>query len=101
MAQSEASAAVVFSLWKRKHPRSWLRDETGLSTLEYAVLFVVIVVGGLLAWQKLGSSLTKQVESSTLTFEQTLSGTLGPGSPGSGVGSGPVSTVPTSASVGA
>jgi Flp pilus assembly pilin Flp len=30
------------------------RDESGLSTLEYTILFVIIVVGALTLWSKLG-----------------------------------------------
>jgi hypothetical protein len=30
------------------------RDQQGLSTLEYTILFVIIVVGALSLWSKLG-----------------------------------------------
>ena len=30
------------------------RDQSGLSTLEYSILFVIIVVGALTIWSKLG-----------------------------------------------
>ena len=33
------------------------RDQSGLSTLEYTILFVLIVVGALTIWSKLGQPL--------------------------------------------
>lgn len=48
------------------------KDQKGLSTMEYAVLFVVIVVGALFAWGSLGSMLTKKVTEGTTTFDTSL-----------------------------
>ena len=48
-------------------------DEAGPSTMEYAVLFVIIVVGGLSIWTTLGSKLEKQVKAGQSKFETTLS----------------------------
>jgi Flp pilus assembly pilin Flp len=48
------------------------RDERGLSTMEYAVLFVIIVVGALTLWTKLGDTLVQKVGDGTQHFESTL-----------------------------
>jgi hypothetical protein len=48
--------------------RTGLRAEQGLSTLEYAVLFIVIVVGALMVWRSLGNSLSKQMGVATERF---------------------------------
>lgn len=37
------------------------RDEEGLSTVEYALLLVLIVIAGIVAWQTLGGSVANQV----------------------------------------
>jgi Flp pilus assembly pilin Flp len=41
--------------------RRLLRDERGLSSMEYSVLLVVIVVLGLVVWKGLGSELRSKV----------------------------------------
>jgi Flp pilus assembly pilin Flp len=43
-------------------------EERGLSTLEYVVLFVVIVVGALTLWSKLGG----QLDNGSDTLNETL-----------------------------
>ena len=48
------------------------RDQRGLSTMEYAVLFVIIVVGALALWTKLGKSLADQVRQGDQTFNDSL-----------------------------
>ena len=67
---------------------SWLtklaRDQRGLSTMEYAVLFVIIVVGGLTLWTNLGAKLTTQMNNGTTKFNDTLE----KGNNGSGEGNG-------------
>ena len=40
--------------------RLW-RDEEGLSTVEYALLLVLIVIVGITAWQTLGTSVSTKV----------------------------------------
>lgn len=50
------------------------RDQRGLSTMEYAVLFVIIVVGALTFWSKLGGRLTDNLSKGTDKFEETLGG---------------------------
>lgn len=50
------------------------RDQRGLSTMEYAVLFVIIVVGALTFWSKLGGRLTDNLNKGTDQFEKTLGG---------------------------
>jgi Flp pilus assembly pilin Flp len=48
------------------------KDERGLSTMEYAVLFVIIVVGALALWTKLGASLANQVSQGDQSFNNAL-----------------------------
>jgi Flp pilus assembly pilin Flp len=50
------------------------RDERGLSTMEYAVLFVVIVVGAITLWSQLGDDLADNIEKGSETFSTTLEG---------------------------
>jgi len=40
--------------------RFW-NDEEGLSTVEYALLLVLIVIAGVTAWQTLGGSVSSKV----------------------------------------
>lgn len=47
--QSSHEACMRMSLFKKL-----TRDQSGLSTLEYTILFVIIVVGALTIWSKLG-----------------------------------------------
>lgn len=44
----------------------------GLSTMEYAVLFVVIVVGALTVWGALGKNLSKQIDQGRIKYRDTL-----------------------------
>lgn len=53
------------------------RDQRGLSTMEYAVLFVIIVVGAIGLWSTLGDDLAQNIESGTETFNSTLEGHQG------------------------
>jgi Flp pilus assembly pilin Flp len=50
-----------------------MKDERGLSTMEYAVLFVIIVVGAVAAWGTLGDDLLTNIEDGTDTFTGELS----------------------------
>jgi len=52
--------------------KKFVRDQRGLSTMEYAVLFVIIVVGALALWTKLGKTLADQVSQGTQTFDKSL-----------------------------
>lgn len=51
-----------------------VKDQRGLSTMEYAVLFVIIVVGAVGLWSQLGDDLADQVERGTETFTTTVDG---------------------------
>jgi len=42
-----------------------LRDEEGLSTVEYIIILVLIAVLGIAVWTQFGSSVRTQVQSST------------------------------------
>jgi Flp pilus assembly pilin Flp len=52
--------------------RSLYADTRGLSTMEYAVLFVIIVVGAVVAWSELGNELFDQIVRGGSTVEGTL-----------------------------
>lgn len=50
---------------------SWLRlmrDERGLSTVEYTVLLVLIVTASVTLWQRFGSNLTEKIGASADTI---------------------------------
>ena len=57
---------------KKIRMKKLVRDQRGLSTMEYAVLFVIIVVGALALWTKLGKSLAEQVQNGDQTFNAKL-----------------------------
>jgi Flp pilus assembly pilin Flp len=57
---------------KNAHIKKLMKDERGLSTMEYAVLFVIIVVGALALWTKLGASLAQQVSQGDQSFNSAL-----------------------------
>ncbi len=42
--------------------RSLWNDEDGLTTVEYALLLVLIVIVGITAWQSLGGSVSSKVD---------------------------------------
>jgi Flp pilus assembly pilin Flp len=48
------------------------KDERGLSTMEYAVLFVVIIVGAIATWSALGQNMFDQLSEGADTFEENL-----------------------------
>jgi len=56
---------------QKPSPKLWDADH-GLSTMEYAVLFVVIVVGALAAWAALGNDLTTQIDQGRVKYRDTL-----------------------------
>lgn len=58
---------------KNTQIKKLLRDERGLSTMEYAVLFVIIVIGALALWSSLGNSLKTQISNGQQQFDGTLS----------------------------
>jgi len=72
---------------QRKPILKFITSQAGLSTLEYAVLFVLIVVGALALWSKLGAALQKQVSSGEQSFSSVLgraqSGDVNESAPGS------------------
>lgn len=48
--------------------RTLWRDEEGLTTVEYALLLVLIVIVGITAWQTLGGSVSDQVDAVNTTI---------------------------------
>ena len=57
---------------KKNQIKKLSKDNRGLSTMEYAVLFVIIVVGALALWTKLGKSLADQVSQGDQSFNSKL-----------------------------
>ena len=57
----------------------WISDQRGLSTIEYAVLFVLVVIGSIVVWKKLSASLDQQVSIGTEQFNRTLGSALARG----------------------
>ncbi|MDD9947443.1 MAG: hypothetical protein OXU20_40765 [Myxococcales bacterium] len=52
--------------------RKLRQDEAGLSTMEYAVLFVIVVVGGLGLWTTLGTNVNSRVGAANEAFNTAL-----------------------------
>ena len=46
------------------------RDQHGLSTLEYVILFVIIVVGALTLWSKMGGEWSDNLDDGAGTFDK-------------------------------
>lgn len=44
--------------------KQFLGDESGLTTVEYALLLALVVVGAIVAWQGLGNTVKTTVNSS-------------------------------------
>lgn len=72
----------------RTFSRSLLHDDRGLSTLEYAVLFVIILVGALAVWQQLGGALHAKVTVGEHAFSNMLGTALHRGNEGSSAAEG-------------
>jgi Flp pilus assembly pilin Flp len=59
-------------------------DRRGLATMEYGVLFVIIIVGALVIWSRLGTTMTGKVNpgidkmDTTLGTHETTDGTAPP-----------------------
>jgi hypothetical protein len=49
-----------------------IADRRGISTMEYAVIFIVILIGGLALWKNLSKSLAGEVSTGNATFDATL-----------------------------
>ncbi len=47
-----------------KSKSSIVRDDRGLSTVEYVILLVLIAVGGIFLWNKLGETVMTKVQNS-------------------------------------
>ncbi len=51
--------------------RELWRDETGLTSVEYALLMALVSVAGLASWQQMASAITESIVADT----ETISGT--------------------------
>lgn len=49
----------------RESFRRFWRDEAGTATVEYAMLLAVVVIGGVAAWQNLGSTIRDVLQESS------------------------------------
>jgi hypothetical protein len=58
----------------RARQRTFVGDQCGLSSLEYALLFIVICVGALVLWSKLGESMVCQMDAGADAFNHALGG---------------------------
>ena len=67
------SRSVVVAKLHKSAPHL-LRDQRGLTTLEYSLIFVLIVVGAVALWGKLGQSMHSQLASSETAFSSALQG---------------------------
>lgn len=56
----------------KKTFKTLIKDQRGLSTMEYAVLFVIIVIGSIAMWSKLGEDLATQVGNGQEVFNDRL-----------------------------
>jgi Flp pilus assembly pilin Flp len=52
-----------------------VRDRRGLSTMEYSVLFVVIVVAAVVLWKTLGEKIANKVAEGTQQYNDNLNTT--------------------------
>jgi Flp pilus assembly pilin Flp len=57
--------------------RKLARDQRGLSTMEYSVLFVVIVVAAVTMWKQLGSAMMGKVKSGQNMYTGQLGEAMG------------------------
>lgn len=57
---------------RRMFTRSLFRDERGLSTLEYAILLVLILVGSIQLWTTLGKDLQTGLKTGTTEFGKAI-----------------------------
>ncbi len=51
---------------------SLLKDERGLSTVEYIIILVLIAIVGLAGWKSIGKGVTERIEGSDKTIRQDL-----------------------------
>jgi Flp pilus assembly pilin Flp len=63
------------------------RDERGVSTMEYAILFVLIVVGSIAAWSTLGGTMTSKLSTGTTTLDTALEQGVNPNGTSPSIGS--------------
>ena len=54
------------------------RDEAGVSTVEYVIILILVVIGATVAWQRFGESLDSKIVTLTEQIEQLGADRLGP-----------------------
>ena len=56
---------MKIDLKSKLEKKSLVKDEEGLSTVEYIIILILIAVIAIVAWQALGSAVKSNVEGST------------------------------------
>jgi Flp pilus assembly pilin Flp len=58
-------AKINTNIVKTNNVNSLVRDEEGLSTVEYVIILFLIAIIGIVAWRNFGSSVKGKVENAT------------------------------------
>ncbi|QQR90973.1 MAG: hypothetical protein IPJ88_04375 [Myxococcales bacterium] len=61
--------------------RSLLKDQKGLSTVEYIIILVLIAVTGIIGWQNFGKTVKGKIEGANQTFQDDVVSGSDNGSP--------------------
>jgi len=72
--QPDGSARIANAVWahEQRSRAGLLRDQRGISTAEYAVLFVVLCIGSLATWRSLSKSINTQVTNGSNELNSVL-----------------------------
>jgi len=57
--------ATEKKIGRRKLKTRWLRDERGLSTVEYIIILVLIAVAGIGLWRAFGDTVSEKIGNAT------------------------------------
>ena len=64
----------------RQHLRAILRDQRGLSTVEYVIILVLIAAGAISSWRMLGGTLLNKISDSNIAVRDMEGASSGNGS---------------------
>lgn len=59
---------ILHSMPPSTSPSSLLRDDRGLSTVEYVILLVLIAVAGITVWESFGKTVMDKVQEADADF---------------------------------
>jgi Flp pilus assembly pilin Flp len=62
----------MMNLMNRINSLKLLRDERGLSTVEYVVLLVLLVIMAVAVWNAFGGMVTRKLQESGRRFDETV-----------------------------